>query len=313
MSMPGVSMPNTPNGVSHGFTQKTVRVQTTDPVTRIAICIDNLGKTMQIRYDIMRSKGNMPEPGETWIVDRTLFNLWTFAAIITGNTDGVAVATVNGLPAAITTINSSIDHTNSNVAANFLIRPTGSIEMTILRTPPAGAIFLQGQLLNRADFPNLWSWIVNNGMLDVGLFGPGDGSTNFGCPDWRDLLARGASTSDKTGELVGQDSQVLDVSQMPSHTHSVVHSQMHTHDFTTALAGGHAGHFQTAIVDVAAGTGIVYGLAAWNSTGTPVADHQHSGTTGTDGVYYHIVGNSGGSTAVDMRQASVGVNWMIWT
>jgi microcystin-dependent protein len=306
MSMPGVSMPNGPGSASHGAAQKSVRVQTVEPSTRIATCIDNLGKTMQIRYDIMRSKGNMPEPGETWIVDRQLFNTWTFAAIITGTTDGVTVATVNGLPDAIQTI-------NTTTAANFLLRPTGTMEATLLSTPPAGALFLLGQIVNRADYPNLWAWVQNNSLLRTGLFGPANGVSTFGLPNFSGLILRGAVSPALPGALVGSDSLLMSQSQMPSHTHSTVHSSTHTHGFTTGNAGGHGGHFPANVSSDIAAAGTAYGFAPWNDSGQTGGDHGHSGTTGGDGTYFHNVASAGGTATIDMRQASVAVNWMIWT
>lgn len=310
------STPNTPGSNGHGFAWQPVYVRSVDLDRRIAVCTNQFGNDIQVRLDIMRAKGVIPITGEQWVIEKP-FGQWMFGAIINGTTRGVEVSTVTDLPETITTINNTItttsNATNTTVAANFLIRPTGSLEMSILHTPPSGAIFLQGQALNRSDYPHLWSWITANGMLAVGLFGPGNGSTTFGCPDWRGLIVRGASASANTGELVGQDSQSLSGSQLPSHVHGVSHSRTHTHGFTTDAGGGHAGHFPSGITNVSNGTGTVFGLAAWNASSTSVANHQHTGTTGDDGSYTHTVASAGSSSAVDMRQSSVGVNWMIWT
>lgn len=43
---------------------------------------DQLGQNRTIRRDIQRAKGKPPEVGETWIIDRTYGNTWTFACIV---------------------------------------------------------------------------------------------------------------------------------------------------------------------------------------------------------------------------------------
>lgn len=40
------------------------------------------GRTFPVRRDFMRAKGDLPYPGERWIVDRSFGNEWSFAMII---------------------------------------------------------------------------------------------------------------------------------------------------------------------------------------------------------------------------------------
>lgn len=48
---------------------------------------------------------------------------------------------------------------------------------------------MEGQTLNRADYPRLWKWVVDNSLTTTdtennkGLFGTGNGSTTFVMPD----------------------------------------------------------------------------------------------------------------------------------
>lgn len=94
MTAPAISQPTYSGGVGHGISHKEVTVMTVDTSTRIATCRDRFGKTEQVRCDIMRAKGNLPEPRERWLIDRQ-YGQWTFAAILTGGTDGVIIPTDN--------------------------------------------------------------------------------------------------------------------------------------------------------------------------------------------------------------------------
>lgn len=52
----------------------------------VAFVRDQLGRQISVRRDIQRSHGRAAEVGERWMIDRTLGNEWTFAAIIGANT-----------------------------------------------------------------------------------------------------------------------------------------------------------------------------------------------------------------------------------
>lgn len=93
MSAP-VSTPVYPGSSGHGAAYKEVLVQAVDYKVSKAVVIDQLGKQMQVRCDIMRAKGNVPAVGERWLVDRQ-YGVWTFAAIMNGGTDGVIIPTAS--------------------------------------------------------------------------------------------------------------------------------------------------------------------------------------------------------------------------
>jgi hypothetical protein len=59
-----------------------------------------------------------------------------------------------------------------------------------------GYIKANGATVNRATYPRLWKFAIDNGLTTVntatypGLFGMGDGSTTFSLPDWRGEFER---------------------------------------------------------------------------------------------------------------------------
>lgn len=220
---------------------------------------------------------------------------------------------------AIAALQKQLDDLTTTMASRTSSRPTGDIEPTLRLTPKTGALFMQGQALNRVDYPVLFQWIQDQGLLGVAnLFGNGDGVNTFTLPDFRGLVLRGTTSGASPGEKVGADTVALILANMPSHNHSVsaVHSTPHTHNFSTGdTPGDHYGHAPDSGPHECAPQAGGIGAAAWNMTGAHFGGHNHSGTTGTDGVYSHNItqSNVGSGTAIDNRQASIGVNWMIWT
>jgi hypothetical protein len=102
MTQPGyhpVSQAVYPGSPSHQTAWKPVLVVNTDKDKRISLVRDNFGKMIEVRCDIMRAKGNLPAPGEQWIIDRQ-YGDWFFGAILNGTTRGVEIPqeNVNGLP-----------------------------------------------------------------------------------------------------------------------------------------------------------------------------------------------------------------------
>jgi hypothetical protein len=103
---------------SHGFAWKAVTVRMVNLRRRLALCEDEFGRHMEIRCDIMRSKGNLPETGEQWIIDRALGD-WQFAAILNGTTRGVEVSNVTDLPENLQTINNTAAANKQQLQGNI--------------------------------------------------------------------------------------------------------------------------------------------------------------------------------------------------
>lgn len=67
---------------------------------------------------------------------------------------------------------------------------------------PAGMLALSGQLVNRADYPDLYAFAAasgnmaaNDGAWVAGKFSPGNGTTTFRLPDARGEFVRGWDNS----------------------------------------------------------------------------------------------------------------------
>lgn len=229
--------------------------------------------------------------------------------------------------------------------------PTGDIEMTIRKTPKPNTLLLDGSLVSRTTYAALWAWAQAQALVIPGLFTTGDGSTTFGLPDFRGRVPRGvAPTGEAVGFNAGADTRALVADNMPAHTHSVAVAAhaAHTHTATTSNNGDHSHGFNTAgsghghslPVDFT-GNGTGHGhnaragrVAEGPSDGGAGADagtdsdgwhghgggtgggggHTHSLTTATGGPTTHAVTETqvGKATPFDVRQASVGVNYLIW-
>ena len=191
-------------------------------------------------------------------------------------------STVAGLAA-------QLDDFKSTAMARIGTRPTGDIEPTIRTTPKNGTLILNGQTVNRVDYPALWQWANDQGLVRANLFGSGNGSTTFVLPDMRGRILRGvAASGETTGTTTGADTHVISSAELPTHTHTI-------------SGGAHAGH-KGATAPVPAGDD---GLPdVWYGT-----DNQFGNFPGT---HTHTVANAGSSSAMDMRQAGIAVNWLIW-
>lgn len=205
-------------------------------------------------------------------------------------------------------------------------------ELQVIGTPLAGVSWwggarsaitlprlpVDGQLLNRADYPELWAFVSSGGYplipeadwqstpLSRGSFSSGNGSTTFRMPDLNGrhtesigavvLRGDGAFSAGEAGKL--QDSQNLEhdhaatTGQTGAHTHSVsgtaASAGEHSHLVPRSGTGGGNG-FQTGPHD-----------GGYNqTTSTGAHTHSVSGTAASAGSHSHTVtvNNSGGTEA----------------
>lgn len=175
-------------------------------------------------------------------------------------------------------------------------RATGQIEPSLVVQP--GTLALNGQIVSRAAYPQLWAWVQANTLVKANLFTAGDGTTTFGLPDFRGRTLVGAGVfagvTWDVGTIAGANTLVLATNQMPAHTHSVAvaaHST-HTHSVDVTVpahgthdhgvtassnsTGSHAHHLRT---DSWGESGHIHGISTSYMAG--VQNHQHAGTAGS--------------------------------
>jgi microcystin-dependent protein len=227
---------------------------------------------------------------------------------------------------AIARLSAELADLRSTLLARVGRSATGTVEPSILPVPKPDTLFLQGQALNRADYPGLWQWVQDNGLLVAGLFTVGNNTTTFGLPDLRGRVPIGAGPLGPDnyglGQVGGAARSALTVPQMPSHDHnvSVANHGDHDHNASTASSGGHSGHNLGSVTAASALPGyqdFAFSVAA--STQNGGGGHVHGVdvflTESTGGHRTHSVGESmvGGTDPVDLRQPFLAINWAIWT
>ena len=210
------------------------------------------------------------------------------------------------------------DDFKSTMLARMTRQPTGDIEPTIRSTPKDNTLILNGQLVSRETYAALWEWAQGAGLVITGLFTVGDGSTTFGLPDFRGRVPVGVGTLSGNayalGGLSGAATLALTTANLPAHGHSVSINSAggHNHPGSGALADGEHGGHNSGSAAFPPGSG---GGAAPGNSQVQNGYHNHSLSLSTDGAHTHTVtqSNVGSGTAIDVRQPSIAVNWLVWT
>lgn len=195
--------------------------------------------------------------------------------------------------------------TNDNIN-NVLPNQTANGNWTYLNPPsvqpgiisacgagaPFGYLVCDGTAYANASYPALSTYLGGIWNTFNGAASPGAGA--FRVPDLRGLTLLGVGTG--TGltaralaVLIGEENHVLDISQVPVHSH-VLNDPGHNHNTWSAGVGAaqqNVGQF---------------GRSAPNDAGTS--------STNVTGI---TMNNSGGGAAHNNMQPSVGINWAIKT
>lgn len=196
---------------------------------------------------------------------------------------------------------------------------TGMMAQFATTTTPTGWLKLNGQLVSRTTYANLFAFATAAGLVSEaawssgasGCFSVGDGATTFRVPDLRGRFMRGLDEG--AGIDAGRGIGVMQGSANLQHSHGVTDPQ-HGHSGGTAGAGGHSHsindptHFHGS--GVLPGSGVnyngaggnpapVYGATAAAATGitvNAVGDHSHAFVTANS--YTGIsIQNQGGTEA----------------
>ena len=88
----------------------------------------------------------------------------------------------------------------------------GQIIMYAGSTAPTGWLLCNGQAVSRTTYATLFTIIGTT-------YGPGDGSTTFNVPDFRDRVGVGVGTTYNLNDTGGESTHTLDTTEIPAHTH----------------------------------------------------------------------------------------------
>lgn len=217
-------------------------------------------------------------------------------------------------------------------------QPPAMCVMTFAATPPAGWLFVSGQVITNFQglYPQAWPLIPASWKS----------GSSVTLPNMELHVPLGASSALAVGSMGGTNSKTITTSNLPSHTHSINHthantsyvSSDHSHSGTTGpenrrhvhtpngfgyFVAQNLGAGQPNALNVSAGTGATVGNA--NSTAVDqdaygaAIDHGHPFTTGgISANHTHTVpgfagpsGSVGSDVPLDTTPAFVAVNFMM--
>ncbi|WP_143770665.1 tail fiber protein [Pseudonocardia dioxanivorans] len=197
------------------------------------------------------------------------------------------------------------------ILARLALRPTGDIEETLRPSAKPGTLLLNGQTVNRADYPALWQWVQDQSLVGSGKpFGTGDGSTTFVLPNYAGKIARGVASGETVGQLTGADSLTLSAAHLPSHKHNVGVTMTSGHAHAIFGSANHGGHGNGGVVLVPEGS--FYGVVTGPVQSLGAHDHGES-VEGQNKPYIVAETAVGSGSPIDLRQSAFAVNWLIYT
>lgn len=223
---------------------------------------------------------------------------------------------------ALAALQRDFEDFKTTTAARMLRSPTGDIEPTTRGSAKPGTLMLQGQTVNRADYPALWAWIVEQGQ-SPSVYGAGNGTTTFVLPDLRGRSFVGSGTLNgdvyTLGAVGGLALRNLATNQIPSHNHNVSVDSVGSHNHPrgggngfTSTVGDHGGHCSGSSNVVPPGSGV--SLPSFYGAGG--GSHNHTVAPGdANGGHGHTVHQDsiGGTTPYDCRPPYFVGNWLVWT
>ena len=155
--------------------------------------------------------------GQPWWVEKLLMSL-AWGALLACLPSAAAVVVRRIWGTRLRTFSAQIPATSSPSCP-------GQLCISCAEKAPEGWLPCDGSMVSRQDYHQLFAVISTT-------FGSGDGNTTFQLPDLQGKVAVGkaaeASVFGKLGACGGEASHVLQVNEMPAHTHNV-HDQGHSH------------------------------------------------------------------------------------
>jgi microcystin-dependent protein len=236
------------------------------------------------------ASGTVSAPGVTFASD-TDCGLYRIGA----NNIGVAANGAKVLDVATTGLTVTGEMNATTVKqAGFAILPVGLGPLPWSGTAaPSGWVLANGATLNRADYPDLWTFAAAEIALSNSLYTNGNGTTTFTVPDMKGRIPAGkeAAATRLTATHFGGDSTALGATGgSESHTLTTAQLASHTHTGTTGdQSANHTHGFNAVLTDIPAalnyGGGVNAGTNAdtAGTTGIESAVHQHNFTTAATG------------------------------
>lgn len=137
--------------------------------------------------------------------------------------------------------------------------PTGSVTPFAGQSAPSGWLLCNGAAVSRTTYAALYAIIGTT-------YGSGNGSNTFNLPDLQGRFPLGANSTYARGAKGGEETHILTVDEMPSHTHTQ-NAHNHSASGSSASAGAHT-HTLTV-----------------NSGGS----HNHTASSGSNGSHAHDI------------------------
>ena len=205
-----------------------------DDITATTTEINYLsGADSNIQQQINSISGSLATPFPAWIKN-TPYVVGDICICTGFDSYKYLECVVAGTTATTPPVNANVGQLITDNTVKWLVcdfrdsAPVGTYKTDVVQRK--GWLKANGAEVNRADYPRLWAWAVDNLLTTndttnyPGLFGEGDGLTTFTLPNFEDYFIRYSYTR---GVGSKQDSQ------MAEHTHSCDNqSANHQHQYT---------------------------------------------------------------------------------
>ena len=210
------------------------------------------------------------------------------------------------------------DALDALAAAGGLGVETGDIKMSARPAAPTGWLLCDGSAIDRVVYAALFAAI---GVA----YGPGDGSTTFNVPDYRDRFPMGAATPAGLGVKGGAATVALTTNEMPYHSHGGQTANDNV-DHVHYVSGGtgwndrdHSHHSPMSgnvPVTQSGGQGAAVMGGAGHDTGGANTPHTHSFSAWSGGAntrHLHGIYAEGGGAGHNNIPPNQGINFFIKT
>ena len=255
------------------------------------------GAESNIQNQINSISGSLATPFPAWIKN-TAYAVGDICICTGFNSYKYLECVVAGTSATTMPSNANVGQLITDNEIKWLVcdwrdsAPVGAFRADMVQR--AGWLKANGATINRADYPRLWAYAVDNSLTtndqtnNPGLFGTGDGSTTFILPNFEDYFVRYSYTravGSKQASQMAQHNHSCG-NQDTSHTHTLGNqSANHKHSIGNQTVS-HKHNFS--VPNIVSGGGTEVKATSDNSLGRIT----YSGTTDTQSASHtHTLGN----------------------